>query len=154
ARIGSVLRDRWRLDELLGVGGMAAVYAATHRNKKRVAIKVLHECFAADADIRKRFLREGYVANSIGHPGVVTVDDDDDEGGCPYLVMALLEGETLEQRRRRPETPDNQRALERDPLRSPRKLPAAEVLRFAAELLRILVAAHERGVVHRDLKPE
>jgi len=77
ARIGSVIKDKWRLDKLLGVGGMACVYAATHRNKKRAAIKMLHREYSTDAAIRERFLREGYLANSVGHRGVVMVDDDD-----------------------------------------------------------------------------
>ena len=74
ARIGTVLKQKWRLDRLLGVGGMAAVYAATHRNKKRAAIKMLHPELSLDAAIRKRFLREGYVANAIGQRGAVAVD--------------------------------------------------------------------------------
>src|ERR1700753_11154 len=97
SRVGMVLQDRWTLDALLGVGGMAAVYAATHRNNKRVAVKMLHPEFSANPPLRLRFLREGYVANSIGHPGAVSVDDDDvTEDGCAFLVMELLDGETLD----------------------------------------------------------
>jgi len=59
ARVGAVLRDKWHLDALLGVGGMAAVYAATHRNGARGAIKILHTELSVDAGIRVRFLREG-----------------------------------------------------------------------------------------------
>lgn len=66
---------------------MAAVYAATHRNQKRVAVKVLHRVLAADRRLAARFLREGYLANSVGHPGVVVDDDDTDEDGAPFLVM-------------------------------------------------------------------
>ena len=74
SRIGKVLKQKWRLDKLVGVGGMAAVYAATHRNKKRAAIKMLHPELSMDPTIRERFLREGYVANSVGHHGAVAVD--------------------------------------------------------------------------------
>jgi eukaryotic-like serine/threonine-protein kinase len=139
ARIGSVIRDKWRLDRLLGVGGMASVYAATHRNKKRAAVKMLHREYSTDSAIRERFLREGYLANSVGHRGVVTVDDDDiAEDGTAYIVMELLDGETLEQRWRRKD----------------HRLPVEETLAVADQVLDALAAAHEKGVVHRDLKPE
>jgi serine/threonine-protein kinase len=139
ARIGSVIKDKWRLDRLLGVGGMACVYSATHRNKKRAAVKMLHREYSTDSSIRERFLREGYLANSVGHRGVVTVDDDDiAEDGTAFIVMELLEGETLEQRWRRKE----------------QRLPLEEVLAVADQVLDALAAAHEKGVVHRDLKPE
>ena len=71
SRVGSMLRDKLRLDALLGVGGMAAVYAATHRNGSRVAVKMLHPALASNSEIRSRFLREGYVANAVGHNGAV-----------------------------------------------------------------------------------
>ena len=71
-RIGTVLKGKWRLDARLGVGGMATVYAATHRNGKRVAVKVLHPELSRDAGVRERFVREGYVANKVGR-GAVTV---------------------------------------------------------------------------------
>jgi serine/threonine-protein kinase len=100
-RLGTVLKEKWRLDELLGVGGMAAVYAATHRNGKRVAVKMLHKEYAADAEVKARFLREGYLVNRVEHPGVVGVLDDDGSDGAAFLVMELLEGESLEQRRQR-----------------------------------------------------
>ncbi|HQP37900.1 MAG TPA: hypothetical protein PLI95_22110 [Polyangiaceae bacterium] len=99
-RVGATLRDKWRLDSLLGVGGMAAVYAATHRNGARGAIKILHAELAVDAGVRQRFLREGYAANTVAHRGVVKVLDDDVlEDGSVFLVMELLEGESLESRR-------------------------------------------------------
>src|SRR4026208_216748 len=94
ARVGQVLRGKWRLDRLLGVGGMASVYAATHRNKKRGAVKMLHLELGIHADARGRFLREGYVANHVDHPGAVSVlDDDVAEDGSVFLVMELLEGQ-------------------------------------------------------------
>ncbi len=72
---------------------MGAVYEATHRNGRRAAIKILHARYATDENIRKRFLREGYVANKIDHPGAVAILDDDlgaDES--PFLVMELTRG--------------------------------------------------------------
>ena len=139
ARVGLVLKDKWKVDSVLGIGGMATVYAATHRNNKRVAIKMLHSEVCIDPDVKARFLREGYVANSVGHAGAVTVDDDDvADDGSPFLVMELLQGETIQ-------------------ARADRKggtLPIPEVLALADQLLSVLVAAHGNGIVHRDLKPE
>jgi serine/threonine-protein kinase len=138
-RVGTLLNGKWRLDALLGVGGMAVVYSATHRNRKRAAVKVLHPEYSASPDMRARFLREGYVANSVGHPAVVSIDDDDvAEDGSAFLVMELLEGETIEERRER----------------KGGRLPAIEVLGIADQLLDVLAVAHANGVVHRDLKPE
>ena len=99
ARVGAVLRQKWRLDSLLGVGGMAAVYAATHRNGKRGAVKMLHLELSTDGEARKRFLREGYVANAVAHPGAVSVlDDDMADDGSVFLVMELLEGQNIDAR--------------------------------------------------------
>src|SRR5579859_4315202 len=77
-RVGTTLRDKWRLDVLLGVGGMAAVYAATHRNGSRAAVKVLHAGMSSNPFVRPRFLWEGYLANAVGHEGAVKVIDDDE----------------------------------------------------------------------------
>jgi serine/threonine-protein kinase len=141
-RIGTVLNEKWTLESLLGSGGMGAVYAARHRNGARAAVKVLHPELARHAEVRERFLREGYAANKVEHPGAVKVLDDDvittgpDEGGA-YLVMELLEGESLEERLLRGATPGER-----------------ELLGIADAVLEVLEAAHARGVVHRDIKPE
>lgn len=138
-RVGRVLRDKWHLDEVIGTGGFSAVYAATHRNGKRVAIKILHPELSAIETARSRFLREAYAVNAVDHPGMVSVVDDDvDEHGCVFLVMDLLEGETLEERR----------------ARAGGSLDFDDVLTMADEVLDVLAAAHEKGVIHRDLKPE
>jgi len=138
-RVGTILKKKWHLDQLLGVGGMAAVYAATHRNKKRVAIKMLHAELSQDEAIRKRFLREGYIANSVAQRGAVAVDYDDvTEDGLAFLVMELLDGETIEHRWRRKD----------------RSLSPLEALSLVDQLLETLAAAHGQGIVHRDLKPE
>ncbi|MDI1483394.1 serine/threonine-protein kinase [Polyangium sp. y55x31] len=140
ARVGQVLRGKWRLDRLLGVGGTACVYAATHRNGKRGAVKLLRPEFATDEEARHRFLREGYVANRIEHPGAVAVlDDDTAEDGTVFLVMELLEGQNLEERGRA--FPGG-------------RLHPSEVAFVAERLLDVLAAAHDKGIVHRDLKPE
>jgi serine/threonine-protein kinase len=134
-----LLRGKWRLERVLGVGGMAVVYAATHRNQARVAIKMLHPEVALDREVTERFLREGYLANTVDHPGTVKVlDDDVSEDGAPFLVMELLEGETLEARW----------------VRKGRRLPVSELLPVANQVLDVLATAHDKGIVHRDLKPE
>ncbi|MRG92321.1 protein kinase domain-containing protein [Polyangium spumosum] len=139
ARIGTLLKGKWRLDMLLGVGGMAAVYGATHRNKNRAAVKVLHPDLAAEPAIKARFHHEGYAANAVGHPGVVRIlDDDETDDGLAFLVMELLEGETYD----------------RIAQRCGGRLPTPEVLTLAHAVLDVLVAAHEKRILHRDLKPE
>jgi len=138
-RIGTILQDKWKLESLLGLGGMAAVYAATHRNGKRVAVKMLHSEFSHDEHVRSRFLQEGYAANAIGHDGAVSVLDDDlAPDGSAFLVMELLDGETVEQRW---ET-------------CGRRMPLADVLSITDQLLDVLAAAHAKNVVHRDIKPD
>src|SRR5580698_10257705 len=71
ARVSTRIAQKWRVDALLGGGGMGAVYAATHRNGHRVALKVLHTHLSVESDVRARFAREGYVAYAVSHPGVV-----------------------------------------------------------------------------------
>src|SRR5579859_4899448 len=133
-----VLKRKWRIVRLLGVGGMAAVYEAVHVNGSRVAIKQLHLELSLDAELRERFLREGYAANKVEHPGAVRVIDDDcAEDGSVFLIMELLEGETLAMRVKRIG-----------------KMSEASVLVMADLLLEVLAAAHDKGIVHRDVKPE
>src|SRR5271170_7184019 len=97
ARVGTTLSEKYRLESVLGIGGMAAVYAATHRNAKRVAVKILHPELGSNATIRAYFQREGYAANIVAHKGVVRVDDDEEtEDGTVFLVMELLDGIGIE----------------------------------------------------------
>ncbi len=139
ARVGQTLRGKLRLDSLLGVGGTAAVYAATHRTGRRYAVKILHPQWTLDASIRQRFFREGYVVNRIAHPGVVgIVDDDVDEHGALFLVMELLEGRTVDALA---EAFDG-------------RLPVGDVLSIADHALDVLKVAHASGIVHRDIKPD
>jgi serine/threonine-protein kinase len=138
-RVGTTLRGKWHLDSLLGVGGMSAVYAATHRNGMRGAVKLLHPEFARTEAFKVRFLREGYLANRVDHPSVVRVlDDDVTDDGRIFLVMELLDGQALDQV-----------AASAGGTLSPQ-----EVLRLAFHALSVLKAAHDRGIVHRDIKPE
>ena len=135
-RVGTTLKDKWRLDAVVGVGGMAEVYAGTHRNGKKVAVKVLLPQLAVDPELCRRFVQEGYIANHVDHPGVVAVHDDDlTEDGAPFLVMDLLEGECISDTVGRG------------------RMPVAEAVRVAHAILETLGAAHAKGVLHRDVKP-
>src|SRR5690606_18533038 len=101
--------------------------------------KMLHTQLSRDPSVRARFLREAYVANAVGHPAVVAVlDDGETDDGAAFLVLELLTGETLEARR----------------MRLGGKLPVEQVLAAADEALDALAAAHAKGIVHRDVKPE
>ena len=120
-RLGATLKDKYRLDAVIGIGGMAVVYRAAHRNGNRVAVKMLHPELSIIDDVRNRFLKEGYVANAVDHPGAVRVlDDDITDDGQVFLVMDLLEGDTLEDVLRRAD---------------PAGLPAKEVAEYAGEPL-------------------
>jgi eukaryotic-like serine/threonine-protein kinase len=137
-RVGAVLDGKWTLERAIGSGGMARVYSARHRNGRRVAIKILRPELSIEPRLLPRFLREGNVANRVDHPGVVAaLDDGTTEDGAPYLVLELLEGETLGAR-----------------LARGGPLSEAVVLALADSLLDVLAAAHAQGIVHRDLKPE
>src|SRR5688500_9073497 len=97
ARVREVVGGRWHLDSLIGFGGMASVYDATHRNGNRDAIKILHPKVSADAGGKERFIEEGYIANRVKHEGTVPVfDDGETADGSVFLVMELLDGQTLE----------------------------------------------------------
>jgi hypothetical protein len=136
-RLGSVLRGKWRLEHLLGSGGMGSVYVASHTIGRRDAIKILRREAAQDPAIRERFRREAEAVNRFTHPGVVEIRDiDETEDGCPFLVMELLDGQSLSDRVREYGYPS---------------LP--EVLHVATQLLDVLAAAHAQGIVHRDIKP-
>ncbi len=137
-RVGKVLCRKYRIDHVLGVGGMAAVYSATHRNGRRVAVKLLHPELSIREEIRRRFLREGHAASAVNHPGVVVVlDDDVAEDGAAFLVLELLDGQTAEE------------IWEQNG----RRLPEKTVMAIGRELCDVLAAAHRAGVVHRDIKP-
>ncbi len=139
SRVGSTVRQKWHLDRILGIGGMAAVYAASHRNGSTAALKILHPQYATVTALRERFLREAYIANKTGHEGIVKVTDDElDDDGSPYLVMELLDGQSVADRA--------------DAIGG--RLPAHEAVWVGQQLLGVLDAAHAQGIVHRDIKPD
>ena len=137
-RVGEVLRGRWRLDQRLGSGTMGEVYAATHRNGRRAAIKLMHGRLARDRVLRERFVQEAYFANCVHHPHAVQVlDDDVTQDGCPFLIMELCQGTTLA-------------ALRAE---HGGRLPESAVVTVLDGLLDVLSAVHAAGVVHRDIEP-
>ncbi len=137
-RLGASLCGRYRVETLIGLGGMSAVYAGRHRNGHAVAIKILHERFR-DAGSNQAVRREARLANTIEHPVIVPVIDDDmTEDGCVFLVMPLLRGETLRARA----------------ARLGGKLHPFDVITATHALLGAVGAAHALGIVHRDIKPE
>ena len=120
-----------------GAGGMGEVYRARDtRLDRTVAIKVLPEGFAADANRLRRFEQESRSVAALNHPNILAVYDVGMNDGSPYLVLEFLEGKTLRER------------LNEGPL------PVSKAVDSAQQIARGLAAAHERGIVHRDLKPE
>ena len=127
---------RYRLLAPLGTGGMGEVWRAHDGNLDReVAIKVLAHGASGDASSRERFRREALVLASLSHPGVATIHDFDAQDGIEFIVMELVTGGSLET------------LLERGPL------PLGEVSRVGSAIAQALQVAHERGFLHRDLKP-
>ncbi|MBX3206776.1 MAG: serine/threonine protein kinase [Labilithrix sp.] len=134
---GSVLGETYRIEAPLGRGGMGEVFAARHlRTGRRYAVKIVLGGASADEAAFRRFEREATAASSLGHPGIVQVHDFNvTSSGVFYLVMDLLEGETLATR------------LEQGPLAWP------DAQRLAVELCSALASAHGHGLIHRDIKP-
>src|SRR5215469_310080 len=117
---------------LLGRGGMGEVYRARDLKLKReVAIKILPEEFSRDADRVNRFQREAEVLASLNHPNIANIFDLEEQGGSRYIVLELVEGETLADR------------IVRGPI------PIAEAVGIAKQICEALEAAHERGIIHR-----
>lgn len=136
--IGTVVDGRYRIEGLLGEGGMGVVYDVTHQAlNKRLALKVLRGEMATDEVVVQRFVQEAQSASAIGHPNIVDISDFGTMAdGSAFFVMEYLEGESLADR------------MSREPLSPPETLGVLEQVSSA------LAAAHARGIVHRDLKPD
>src|SRR5262245_28080769 len=126
----------YEITAMLGKGGMGEVYRARDTKLKRdVAIKILPDEFANDADRSSRFQREAEVLGSLNHPNIAAIYDVQETAGSRYLILELVDGETLQER------------LKHGPI------PVNEALPIAKQIAEALEAAHERSIVHRDLKP-
>jgi eukaryotic-like serine/threonine-protein kinase len=135
---GRLLFGKYRVERLLGTGGMGAVYAAEHLlTRRKGALKLLHARYTAHPEVVERFVREAAAAGLIGNPHIVdTFDAGTLESGEPYIFMELLEGQALDAT-----------IAERAPL------PWEEAVAIAAQAADALGAAHRAGIVHRDIKP-
>ena len=137
AEIGAILGGRYRLVELLGQGGMARIYRG-HDNQldRDVAIKLLRPEYGRDPDFSSRFRQEAQNAASLNHPNIVGVHDYGQDDAGPFIVMELVDGEDLG-------------AI----IKRSGALPPRQAARIVAETARALHAAHQHGIVHRDVKP-
>src|SRR5256714_2323660 len=138
APVGTLLSGRYRLDAQIGTGGMSTVYKAFDTVLERpVAIKLMHREIASHSDQLERFRREARAVAQLNHPHIVTVIDAGEDESTPYIVFEYVEGETLRER-----------------IRRCGRLAIPEAIAYAIEISRALGAAHERGIVHRDIKPQ
>ncbi|MEA2407821.1 MAG: eukaryotic-like serine/threonine-protein kinase [Thermoleophilaceae bacterium] len=136
--IGTLISERYRLEEKIGSGGMSSVYRAFDPTLERwVAIKLMHRDISHDPDQLERFRREARAVAQLNHPHVVTVIDAGEDDGAPYIVFEYVEGETLKER-----------------IRRLGRLPVSEAVAYAIEIGRALEAAHLSLLVHRDVKPQ
>ena len=138
--VGTILEDKYRLDEKVGKGGMGTVYRATHiQMENTVALKILHPHLASDHYAVERFRREARSAAQIRHPNAVAVTDFgvSKKAGIAYLVMEFLEGESL-----------------RDRISNARRLELEETCLILSQACSAISAAHARDIIHRDLKPD
>ena len=139
--IGRTLSGRYRIDELLGQGGMSAVYKATDPNLKRVvAVKLIHSHLSSDPSFVQRFEGEAAAVASLRHQNIVQVYDFNTDGGIYYMVLEFIPGETLQDRMKR---------LFEDG----RHLSVEDTLKFTLNISDAVGYAHQRGMVHRDIKP-
>ena len=128
---------RYRLGVLVGEGGMGRVYRATDESLHRdVAVKVIHAALSRDGSAAARFEREALAVAALSHPNIVALHDAGSHEGTPYAVMELLEGETLRAK------------LASGPL------PPRKAVEYGGQIARALAAAHGRGILHRDVKPD
>ena len=136
--LGTFLDDRYEILEVIGTGGMAVVYKAMcHRLNRCVAVKILRDELAQDEEFRQRFQTEAQAVAMLSHPNIVSVYDVSHSEGVEYIVMELIEGVTLMQY-----------------MKKKGALGWKEALHFAVQISKALEHAHEKGIIHRDIKPQ
>ena len=136
--IGMMLDGRYEIIERIGEGGMAIVYKALcHRLDRYVAVKIMRDDLAADEDVRRRFCAESHAVAMLSHPNIVAVYDVSHNDAVEYIVMELVNGITLKQYM------EKKGALNQE-----------EVVHFTKQIADALAHAHERGIIHRDIKPQ
>lgn len=135
--IGKVLGNRYEIIEKIGSGGMATVYKAKCKLLNRnVAVKILRDEFANDAEFIKRFQVEAQAAASLSHPNIVSIYDVGEENGLHYIVMELIEGKTL-----------------KEIITEKGRLPWKDAVKIAMQIASGLEQAHKNHIIHRDIKP-
>jgi len=136
--VGTLLGGKYRLEKLIGRGGMGSVWRAEHLQlRSPVAVKLLDSAISGNDQMLARFMREAQSAASLRSPHVVQIFDYGVEDGTAFIAMELLQGESLAER-----------------LARLGPLSAEEMIRFLSQVLRAIGKAHESGIVHRDLKPD
>ena len=136
--VGEVVAERYELEELVGTGGMSSVFRARDRLLERpVALKILHPHYVADPDYVERFRREARAVAQLAHPNIVTVIDRGEQDGRQFIVFEYIDGENLKQ------------VVNREGA-----LPVRDAVELTIQVARALGYAHERGIVHRDVKPQ
>ena len=136
--IGKIVSRRFRVEEIIGRGGMAIVYRAYDlRTRQTVAFKVLREEYEEDPEYRERFNREAEVCKRLNHPNIVNMIDSGSVGGVHYIALEYVDGKTL-----------------KDIIKEEGKLPQDEAAHYALQILAALGHAHTRRIIHRDVKPQ
>ncbi|MDD3572883.1 MAG: protein kinase, partial [Eubacteriales bacterium] len=136
--IGTVLMERYRLEELIGEGGMASVYRALdQRTGHRVAVKFLRQEYHNNPEFLDRFRREATAASRMSHHNIVNLLDIGDDPKTPYLVFEFVDGKTL-----------------KEIITEQGRLPQATAVQISIRILSALRHAHEAGIIHRDIKPQ
>ncbi|MFQ9448048.1 MAG: Stp1/IreP family PP2C-type Ser/Thr phosphatase [Christensenellales bacterium] len=136
--IGKIISRRFRVEDIIGRGGMAIVYRAFDlKTHQTVAIKVLREEYAEDPEYKERFRREGEVCRKLSHPNVVNLIDAGEVGDVSYLAMEYVDGQTL-----------------KELITQTGGIAQEDAVRFTLQILAALGHAHQRGIIHRDVKPQ
>lgn len=136
--IGKIVSRRFRVEDVIGRGGMAIVYRAFDlRTHQAVAFKVLREEYENDQEYVERFRREAEVCRKLGHPNIVNMIDSGTVGGIAYIAMEYVDGQTL-----------------KELITQSGRISQDEAVRYALQILAALGHAHQRGIVHRDVKPQ